>query len=359
MPELDSRRIADSGAIGGAVTAPAAPENDDALARQAIAQAALELKSRERPPRKSWGLESQKLRIALALALVVVVAGGLVGYGVIQARAVRKRQAAIVLAKQLEADKQSQARLDAQRKADAAAVATQAQASKEASQQAAIADGTFASAQIVALKDARTELTSVVDALKKKASASASASSAWDRSWASSQASFASRRASVVAHNASERSRYLGSRVEKSSNGRLVIRYTYRPSYQAVPGAPSRPASLKVSVSSEKKRLSALMKQIGNLRSTIASSTPTGQAFATVYPVLGSTAKSLGATVGSASRMAGSLVVSRGSKGHVIDASKISNVKLSALDAPFGALDSVFSNAMTAAGLTPEQVTAE
>jgi type II secretory pathway pseudopilin PulG len=358
MPELDSHQTPDSGVVERAVAPPAAPANDEAFASsQAISQAELDLRNRARLPRKNWGLENLKLRVALAVALVlVVVAGSLVGYGVIQGRAARQRQAAAVLAKQLEADKQSQARLDAQRKADAASVAAQAQASKEASQQATIADGKFASAQIVALKAARTELTNVIDALKKKATSSASASRAWDSSWNSRQASYASRRSAVLAHNASERSRYLGSRVETSSKGRLVIKYSYHPSYQAVPGGPSRPAPLSVSVSSERARLSALQKRIGSLRSTIASHTPTGPSFTAIYPVLDSTAKSLAATVGSASSMAGSLVVSSGSKGHVIAASKISSVKLSALDAPFGALDSAFSSAVTAAGLTPAQV---
>jgi hypothetical protein len=290
-----------------------------------------------------------KLLIALGLATAVVAGGVLVGYGISQLRHGGQQQAAQELAKQAEADRLQAAQLQA-------AEASQAAASQESSQQAAIPEGKIVSAHIASLKAIRSELDSTLAALKAKARSSASASDAWDRTWASRQTSYSRRRAAVASHNASERRRFLGSKAEVSKNGQLVVRYTYHPRYLGSPGQPRKPGPLNVTLDSEKKRLSALQNRIGALTSAIGSEATSAAAFASVYPVLDSTAKSLGTTVSSVRRMTGAAVVTKGAKGKVIDESKISAVSLAALDASLAELDQAFASAIAAAGLTPDQV---
>lgn len=306
-----------------------------------------------RPPRplippKAGPRFHSKLMIAAVLTVALVAGGALFGYGITQMRQGEQRDAAAEIARQREADQRV-----AQQQAE------QSQAAAQASQEATIAEGVLVSAHVTNLKAMRAELASTMDALKKKAKSSAAASREWDRLWEKRQASYRSRSSAVRAHNYRERQRYYAGKVERANSaGKLVIKYTYRPRYQASPARPEKPAPLSVSAAPEIKRLSVLQNQIDALWAAVGVESPAARAFGSVYPALTNTAQALRSTVGDARKMARAVVVTKGAKGKVIDAAKISKVNQAALEGPFGELDQSFSAALTAVGLTPEQVAA-
>ena len=309
----------------------------------------------EMPGNRVWPQPSNsKLLITVVLTTSIAIAAVFIGYTVSQLPGGVLPPTAQDAATQREAD-QRQAQQQAQQQQ-----AEQRQASAPTSQEATIAEGRLVSAHVAKLKAMRSELSKTMVALNKKAKSSASASREWDRLWARRRARYASRYAAVRAHNYRERQRYQAGKVETAnSEGKLVVKYTYRPSYWSYPARPGKPAPLRVSVASQTKRLSRLRRQIEALRSSVASEGPAAKSFGSVYPVLASTAQALEATVSDARSAAGAVVVTRGAKGRVIDASKISKVKQGALDAPFDELDRSFSDALTAVGLTPGQVAAD
>jgi len=229
-----------------------------------------------------------------------------------------------------------------------------------ASREATITEAQVVSAHIATLTAMRSEFSSTLGALKKKAKSSASASRRWDRRWADRQASYRARVAAVRAHNARERQRYqAGMKETANSEGELVIKYTYRPRYQSYPARPRKPAALKVSVRSEAARLSKLRGRIDDLMGDIESEGSSAQSFGPVYQALANATKALGATVDGASRAARAAVVSKGAKGRIINASRISKVSKTALDAPFSELERSYSDTLTTLGLTAEQVAAD
>ena len=187
-----------------------------------------------------------------------------------------------------------------------------------------IAEGRLVASHIAQLKAMRSELSKTMSALDKKAKSGASASRRWDRRWAERRARYRQRYAAVRAHNASERRRYAASETERAnSDGELVVVRTYTPRYWAYPSSPKRPDPLKVSVATEVTRLSTLQKRIDALESTIASESPTAQSFESVYESVSTATQALGKTVGDATRVARTVVVKRGAKGRVVDASKL------------------------------------
>ena len=350
MPEPDNQQTPTPEPTEGTQTPPAAnPPRDPIAELQAMARAKHAPGTRVRARRN----EPRFLLIVFSLAAALLVGGTLIGYGVTHLGSGARRTAPDTQAAQ-EASQQQAALEESQQAAQEASQ----QASQAASQQAGIAEGSIVSARIASLKTMNAELDSIMAALNAKAKASASASKERDRKWAARQDAYSSAYASVSAHNASERRRYLASKTEVARNGELVVTYTYHPSYRSYPSRPSKPAALKASVDAEKTRLTALQTQIDALVTSIGSEAASATSFAPVYPVLDDAAKALKATVTDASRMASRVVVTKKSKGQVIDASKIAAVKLSVLDAPFAQLDRSFVDTLTSLGLTADQVSA-
>ncbi len=298
-------------------------------------------------PPKEQPRFTAKLLISAALTAALVASAAVAGYGISQSRKSEQRRIAQELADQREAE-QSEAR---RREADQRE-AERRQAAAQARQEATVAEGRLISAHVADLKAMRAELRSTIDSMRRRAKSSASASREWDRIWARRRASYASRYSAVRAHNARERQLEA-----ESSSGELVIKHTYIPTYWSYPARPKSPAPLRVSVGSEIKRLSKLQGRVGALRSSIVSESPKTRSFGSVYRVLEKTTQALEAAVGDASNAARRVVVSKGAKGQVIDESRIRRVDESSLDASFDELDPLFTDALMAVGLGPEDVT--
>lgn len=284
---------------------------------------------------------NDRLFIVVVLGLFMVVGGVLAAYEHNMDRQAERMQAEWA---------------DEQILAERAAERTQAQASQEAM----IAEGQLVSAHIAELKEIRSEFGKTMDSLRDKAKSSASASRQWDRLWAKRRARYTSRYEVVTAHNSRERQLDQAGYAETANSaGTLVVRDTYTPQYWEYPASPEEPAPLKVSVNSEIRRLTTLQKRVGALRSSVASETRAARFFGPVYEVLADTAQAFEAMVDDANALPRKVVVTKAAKGQVINASRILKVDEPALDAPFAELDLSFSDALTAVGLSPEDVAAE